>query len=248
MMNIKKIIFSISPSILLLIYTFMLSGVNPSETPNQIVTIMIEGSVQPDQQYSYRLEPFYVPKGIGALEFEFSYEGRRQFAEMEIGVFDPDGFRGTSRFSKDTFYISKYRTTASYFPGPIIPGEWNVSLGFPTITHESGYTIHIRMIPEDDPEYYGPSNTALIVEKRWYKGDFHTHTGHSDGFGCPDTDGNRSPCQVFQTVQAAHRNGLDFVSIADHNTVSHHQDMKILQPSFPNLLLLRGQEVTTFYG
>lgn len=215
---------------------------------SDIQQLVIQGIVFPDQQYSYRLEPFDVPEGIGALEFTFSYDGRREYAEMEIGLFDPYGFRGTSRFSKDEFYISKYRTTASYFTGRIMPGEWNVSLGFPTITQEAGYTIQIRMIPEGHPEYYGPSEIALETGKRWYKGDFHTHTGHSDGFGCPDTEGNRSPCQVFQTAQAAHRNGLDFVTIADHNTVSHHQDMKILQPSFPGMLLLRGQEVTTFYG
>jgi hypothetical protein len=213
-----------------------------------IIELIIQGTVHPDQQYSYRLEPFDVPEGIGAIEFTFSYDGRGEYAEMEIGLFDPFGFRGTSRFSKDSFYISKYRTTASYFPGDIAPGLWNVSLGFPTITQEAGYTIHIRMIPEGHPEYYGPSEIALDSGKRWYKGDFHTHTGHSDGFGCPDTEGNRSPCQVFQTAQASHRNGLDFVSIADHNTVSHHQDMNILQPSFPGLLLVRGQEVTTFYG
>lgn len=234
--------------LLLTVYPIIFSGVSKTVITDEILTVLIEGTVTPEQQYTYRLEPFVVPEGTGALEFTFDYEGRRVHSEMEIGLFDPQGFRGTSRFSKSTFYISKYRTTASYFPGPILEGEWNISLGFPTITQDASYTVTIRMIPENHPEYYGPSNVALNDASQWYRGDFHTHTGHSDAFGCHDTRGNRSTCQVWHVAEASHRNGLDFVSINDHNTVSHHQDIKIAQPTFPDLLLLRGQEVTTFYG
>lgn len=215
---------------------------------SDIQEITITGVAHPLDQYTYRLEEFEVPEGTGALHVEFDYTGKQSFAEIEIGLFDPDGFRGTSRFSKSSFTISKYRTTPSYFPGPIQAGKWNISLGFPTIQADSEYEITIRLIPENHPEYYGPLTESLNEEERWYSGDFHTHTGHSDAFGCHDTNGERSPCQVYQVAQAAHRNNLDFVSINDHNTVSHHQDMMVIQPTFPDLLLMRGQEVTTFYG
>ena len=215
---------------------------------NEIQVITITGSVLPGDQYSYRLEKFTVPDGTGALQVEFDYTGKGDYAEIEIGLFDPDGFRGTSRFSKSSFYVSKYRTTPSYFPGPVTAGVWHISLGFPTIRAKSEYEIIIRLIPENHPEYYGPSNEIINEKPNWYHGDFHTHTGHSDAFGCHDTDGERSPCQVYQVAEAAHLNNLDFVAITDHNTVSHHQDMMGMQPTFPNLLLMRGQEVTTFYG
>lgn len=221
---------------------------NTDSTINDIQEINIIGTVQPDDQYTYRLEPFEVPGNIGALQVEFDYIGKQSFAEIEIGLFDPDGFRGTSRFSKESFYVSKYRTTPSYFPGPVSAGEWAISLGFPTVQAESDYEINIRMIPKTHPDYYGPLTDSFSDEQKWYRGDFHTHTGHSDAFGCHDTNGQGSPCQVYQVVEAAHRNNLDFVSIADHNTVSHHQDMMVIQPSFPDLLLMRGQEITTFYG
>jgi hypothetical protein len=49
-------------------------------------------------------------------------------------------------------------------------------------------------------------------------------------------------------VEAAVRRGLDFVGVTDHNTTSHHQDLATLQLQHDRLLLLRGQEVTSFYG
>lgn len=217
-------------------------------SPTDIREINITGKVQPDDQYTYRLEEFQVPEGTGALQVEFDYSGKHTHAEIEIGVFDPDGFRGTSRFSKSSFYISKYRTTPSYFPGPVAAGQWFISLGFPTVQAESEYKITIRIIPENHPEYIGPLYDPLSEGQRWYQGDFHTHTGHSDAFGCHDSGGNGSPCQAYQVAEAADRNDLDFVAVTDHNTVSHHQDMMILQPTFSDLLLMRGQEVTTFYG
>jgi len=203
-------------------------------SPNDIQIINITGNVQPED--------------TGAIYVEFDYTGKDDYAEIEIGLFDPDGFRGTSRFSKSSFFISKYRTTPSYFPGQVKAGSWQISLGFPTIRAESEYEVTIRLIPENNPEYFGPANEPINDEEGWYHGDFHTHTGHSDAFGCHDTERQRSPCQVYQVAEAAHRNDLDFVAITDHNTVSHHQDMMVVQPTFPDLLLMRGQEVTTFYG
>lgn len=214
----------------------------------EIDVIVISGVAEPADQYTYRLENFTVPDGIGALNIEFDYTGKQTHSEIEIGLFDPTGFRGTSRFSKSSFIVSKYRTTPSYFPGPVSAGLWQISLGFPTVRATSEYEVVIHLIPENHPEYYGPLNESYNDEQRWYHGDFHTHTGHSDAFGCHDTEGQRSPCQVYQVAEAAHRNNLDFVAITDHNTVSHHQDMTVIQPTFPDLLLIRGQEVTTFYG
>ncbi|MCG2590943.1 CehA/McbA family metallohydrolase [Rhodohalobacter sulfatireducens] len=213
-----------------------------------VTEIKIVGVALPDDALTYRLEPFHVPDGVGAIEVSFQYAGKNDFSEMEIGLYDPERFRGTSRFSKDSFYLSSIRATASYIPGPIISGEWNISLGFPTINKKAEYEVTIRLIPKDHIEFTGPSETTLKENEQWYRGDFHSHTGHSDAFGCEDLDGNRGPCQVYQIVESAKKNGLDFVAITDHNTVSHHQDMTVIQPLFKDLLLIRGQEVTTFYG
>lgn len=251
--HVFNMLFWKKKSLLILLLTLFLLFLYDTHTDghshqNNIEVVVINGVAQPSDQYTYRLEEFIVPEGTGAIEVEFDYTGKYTHSEIEIGLFDPDGFRGTSRFSKSSFIVSKYRTTPSYFPGPVLAGVWQISLGFPTIRAESEYEVTIRLIPKNHPEFFGPLNETLSDEQRWYHGDFHTHTGHSDAFGCHDTEGLRSPCQVYQVAEAAHRNNLDFVAITDHNTVSHHQDMMVIQPTFPNMLLMRGQEVTTFYG
>src|SRR5262249_34961503 len=71
--------------------------------------------------------------------------------------------------------------------------------------------------------------------------------GHSDG-RCTSQGGKTVPCPAFLTIQAAAARGLDFVAITDHNTTSHFNAMRELQPYFDRLLLLPGREITTFQG
>jgi hypothetical protein len=71
---------------------------------------------------------------------------------------------------------------------------------------------------------------------------------HSDGFSCADGRGNTGPCSAHLIASAAERRGLDFVAVTDHNTTSHHHGLVEVQARHPELLILRGQEVTTFHG
>ena len=73
------------------------------------------------------------------------------------------------------------------------------------------------------------------------------HTAHSDG-QCTSQSGEKVPCPVFLTVEAAARRGLDFIAISDHNTTSQYDAMRELQPYFDHLLLIPGREMTTFWG
>jgi hypothetical protein len=73
------------------------------------------------------------------------------------------------------------------------------------------------------------------------------HTAHSDG-SCKSQAGNKVPCPVFVTLQAAAARGLDFVAVTDHNTVSQFDALRELQPYFDRLLLIPGREITTFEG
>ena len=225
---------------------FFFFGCNQSKSSSEIQEITLTGSATTDDWLTYRMLPFTLPSNTGAIEVEYSYTG--QGNEIEIGLYDPNGFRGSSRFSKSEFYVGKYSATASYFHGKLDAGEWNIMLSFPTIKEDAEYTVNIRVIPEDHPEFLGPDDFSLSDETRWYAGDLHTHTGHSDGFGCKDTQAHRAPCQLWQNAELAHESGLDFLGIADHNTASHYQDIRTLQPRYPDMLLVRGQEVTTFFG
>jgi hypothetical protein len=87
----------------------------------------------------------------------------------------------------------------------------------------------------------------MATGARWYRGDFHTHTGHSDGY-CASRKGAKAPCPLIRTLEAAAARGLDFVAITDHNTTSHFAEIAALQPAFDDLLVIPGREVTTFRG
>ncbi|TVQ11324.1 MAG: PHP domain-containing protein [Balneolaceae bacterium] len=234
------------PVLVWVFFTMFTEGIFARQTDHGIVKLEISGTAGTEDRYTYRMEPFEVPGNIGQISVAFQYNSYRN--EVEIGVFDPDRFRGTSRFSKSKFMIAETQATASYLPGPIPSGTWHVSLGFPVVNLPVSYRIIIELIPKTHPSYTGPETLALSDSLRWYSGDFHTHTGHSDGFGCRDTRSRRAPCQVYQIASAAHEQGLDFVAVADHNTISHHHDIEVLQPVYPDLLLLKSQEVTTFFG
>jgi hypothetical protein len=47
---------------------------------------------------------------------------------------------------------------------------------------------------------------------------------------------------------AARARKLDFITITEHNNVSHANAIRELQPYFDDLLLMPGREVTTFFG
>ena len=73
------------------------------------------------------------------------------------------------------------------------------------------------------------------------------HDAHSDG-SCLSQSGEKVPCPLYKTVEAAAHRKLDFIAITDHNTMSQYNDMRELQPYFDKLLLMPGREVTTFQG
>jgi hypothetical protein len=81
----------------------------------------------------------------------------------------------------------------------------------------------------------------------WYRGDLHTHSGHSDG-SCDSLAGRRVPCPVFRTLEAARAASLDFIALTEHNSTSVYPELRALQAYFDTLLVLPGREITTFQG
>jgi predicted metal-dependent phosphoesterase TrpH len=212
-------------------------------------TIFLSGTVTTADKGGYQEHPFEVPMGVTRIDVEFAHDNRGMGTELEVGLFDSQRFRGTSRFSKARFHVTEFETTPSYFAGPLPAGTWRLSLGVPSIGagQSSRWTATIRLSTRSTPsEGLGP---VLNTKAGWYVGDLHAHTLHSDGFGCvdPGTTVDRG-CQPWEVVEAARARHLDFLAITDHNTTSHHADLATLQESLTSLLLLRGQELTTFHG
>jgi NADPH:quinone reductase-like Zn-dependent oxidoreductase len=77
---------------------------------------------------------------------------------------------------------------------------------------------------------------------KWRRGDFHTHTAHSDG-SCGQ-EGERGPCPTLSTLIAARDAGLDFVAVTDHNTITQLADIRMMQALSSAPLLIPGTEIS----
>ncbi|MEO8481198.1 MAG: CehA/McbA family metallohydrolase [Acidobacteriota bacterium] len=227
-----------------------MSALLPMHAARQTPAIItLSGIVTTADKGTYQERPFDVPAGVTRVDVDFAYENRGKGTELEVGLFDAQRFRGTSRFSKDHFHLTEFEATPSYFTGPLPAGTWRLSLGVPSIGagQTSMWTATLRLSMRSTPiDGLGP---VLKAEAAWYVGDLHAHTLHSDGFGCIDSGTTTARgCQPWEVVEAARARHLDFLAITDHNTTSHHADLATLQEGLTSLLLLRGQELTTFHG
>lgn len=176
-----------------------------ADSSDSNATIVLTGDLTVADKGTYQEHTFQVPAGVSRLDIEFTHSHKDAGTQLEIGLFDPAGFRGTSRFSKERFHLATHHATPSYVPGPILPGAWRVSLGIPAIgaTTRASWRVVVRLTRGND-RHAGLAPT-LKEGAGWYVGDLHAHTLHSDGFGCqdPDRKGSRRGCQPWEVVEAA---------------------------------------------
>jgi hypothetical protein len=210
----------------------------------------LRGTITHANHQTYVEVPFEVPKGVTRVTVSFSYTERDKHTTIDLGMFDGERFRGWSGGNKSTFTLSATDATPSYLVGPIRPGRWKLILGVPNIREgvRSEYEAKIHFShPGDRPEVSTFSDAPLRNGPAWYRGDLHMHDAHSDG-SCLSQSGKKVPCPLYKTVETAAERGLDFIAISDHNTISHYNDMRELQPYFDHLLLIPAREITTFQG
>jgi len=227
-------------------------SVTPQQTSApQSLEIVLTGEITRADHQTYREIPFEVPPGTGRITVDFAYTGKDQRTVIDIGIRDPGGQRGWSGGNKSRFEITEFASTPSYANGPITPGTWHLVLGVPNIREGqmASYTAKITLGPPDGTrKAVQLSDPAIVLDTTpgWRRGDFHTHTGHSDG-SC-DMGDARAPCPAVFTFEATKAAGLDFVALTEHNTITQLADIRELQDAFPNTLLMPGTEVTTFFG
>jgi hypothetical protein len=222
--------------------------------------LSFQGAFQRDDaDLPFRHLPFEVPVGARRLEVTYHFEQAEQEPSdvVDIGVFDErgtdflaGGFRGWSGSSRSGLFIAHQDATPGYIPGPLGPGLWHVHLGCP-LKHRDRCRYWVELSLDIDLEADVAETTASVNRPepgleprpsqsrqgagRWYAGDFHCHTVHSDGLNTVDE------C----AVEAA-RQGLDFLAITDHNTIAHFEEIA-LRPR-DGVLLIPGEEVTTAWG
>jgi hypothetical protein len=195
----------------------------------------------------YTEVPFDLPAGVTRVTIRFSYAGKEQRSVIDLGLRDPQRFRGWSGGTRDHMTLSTEDATPGYLPGPLPAGRWNLILGAPNIREGAHAPYEAQIFIERGPTVTEFADAPIAAKPGWYRGDLHMHSGNSDG-KCKAQSGKSIPCPVYRTVETAAARGLDFIALSDHNTTAHYNALRELQGAFDQLLLVPGREVTTFWG
>ncbi len=210
-----------------------------------------EGFVGPDEASAlpYRYVPFDVPLRCTRIQASYGFHARGQGAcTVDIGLFDvrgteplTGGFRGWSGSARHSFFVASHEATPGYLAGPLPSGSWQIILGFYQVP-EAGVDWWLELdtaaAVSPSPSTAAPGSPMAATRPArpgWYRGDFHSHTEHSDGAN-----------PIAELAAFASGRGLDFLAVTDHNTTSHHAEIDS-RPDWP-LLLIPGEEVTTYRG
>jgi hypothetical protein len=210
----------------------------------------------------YYYVPFEVPARARSLSVSYEYDRKDGANTLDLGVFDVCasdaendlcGFRGWSGGRRGSIFIAETEASHGYIAGKIPAGEWRVILGLYKIAPEGvGVTVRVKIneidaaarvqFNEEKAKTFNfpknPKNAAPVSNGyTWFRGDLHAHTFHSDG-----------NWTVKGILDYATANNLDFIGVTEHNTFSHHKEIEAFAPAYKNLLVLRGEEVTTYGG
>ncbi len=222
--------------------------------------VVHEGTVRPEQTSQYLHLPFNVPANTTRIYVEYQYDHPISAAQgvtggntIDLGVFDARGiefleagFRGWSGCERSAFFITETDATPGYLAGPLVEGVWYVLLGLYKIGPQGcSYRVAVTIstgdnVPHNHPPSLAegdelPATPSRTTGSGWLRGELHCHSIHSDGTLTPR-----------ELIQLAHARGLDFLAISDHNTIASQRELAVIRD--PGLVLIRGVEVTTFYG
>jgi hypothetical protein len=215
-----------------------------------------------DGESRYYYVPFDIPKGTNSLSVSYRYDRKDGANVLDLGLFDSrsngtetdlNGFRGWSGGRRSTIFVGRETASNGYLPGDLPTGKWRVILGLYKVVPE-GVKVNISVrfnkidtaaLAERDKENWKKFDFEKTARTpppdsgglTWYRGDLHTHTFHSDG--------NWTLKGILDYASA---NNLDFVAVTEHNTKSHHADLEKLRKNYSNILVMTGEEVTTYGG
>ncbi|MEI6283087.1 MAG: hypothetical protein WCP82_10310 [Alphaproteobacteria bacterium] len=99
----------------------------PHRVPDQVLTGTLTGA----DHETYREVAFEVPAGTKRLTVDFAYTGREDKTTVDLGLRDPQRFRGWSGGNKSQFTVSASDSTPSYLSGPLPAGTWSWSWVYP---------------------------------------------------------------------------------------------------------------------
>jgi hypothetical protein len=225
---------------------------SPKNTQTVERTIHVAPFNAKGERYVY--VPFDVPRGAVRVHVSYDYARAGGANTLDLGVFDARGFRGWSGGRRSEFFISRAEATPGYLPGALPAGRWRVVLGLYKVA-PAGVDVKVKIVVETGENKRAgrasatrptasTSRSLMSSERksagthvRWFAGDLHMHTVHSDG-----------DWTVQGLAEAARAAGLDFIFVTDHNTASHHVEVDRANAGSGRPLVMRGEEVTTYGG
>ncbi|PFJ16903.1 phosphoesterase [Bacillus cereus] len=176
-----------------------------------------------EEERTYIEVPFQMEEDVFRLmvKYEVTSQGEKNCV-VDLGVKDSQRVRGWSGGARKEFYIDHNHATPGYLSGKLEKDEWAILLGAYHIVDE-GCLVNITISFEKQ----------IPLEKKWLKGDLHTHSMHSDG-----------SYTLEENARIAKEKGLDFLGTTDHNTVSQNFEAKDMD----QVLFIPGMELTTYNG
>jgi hypothetical protein len=204
--------------------------------------------------------PFEVPPNTKSLSINFDFDKKGGANGLNFGLFetgfngkdsDKTGLRGYSGYVREVIFIAEDTATHGYRAGKIPAGTWFVLVGLSKIAPEGvelKLKVKFNQIDEKALKQFEAEKAKKFTHDRftksepikfngltWFRGDLHAHCFHGDG-----------SWSVKGILDSAASNGLDFVALTEHNTYTHHYEIDAEKKNYPGLLILRGEEVTTY--
>ncbi len=215
-----------------------------SRTRSQTHVVREHYTLHDQQARRYVYVPIDVPAGTTRIDVSYRYDGLNGANVVDLGLYEPGSLelgttalRGWSGGSRREISVGESSATPGYWPGRIPAGEWHVALGLYKVD-ASGVDVEVTATTSSVPDARATTTTSaadaanepLRRGAAWYAGVLHAHTVHSDG-----------TLTTAALEQKAVDERLDFLAITDHNNTTHQLD----QPARRDLLVIRGEEVTT---
>jgi hypothetical protein len=187
----------------------------------KLMTIKINGSLSPSDSKIVKIEEFEVPDSISEIHLKFDYIPRRIESlenQITLSIYDSMGnFVGRYDNFKD-FVVGENPSPSAFRILPL-PGNWKIMLENDSLVSHVNYTIEIEFTGNE--------------KYKWYKGELHTHSIHSDG-----------KFSVKELNEYLRSHNFDFSFLTDHNNVSGYRDLYFDKNSIGFI----GEEISTFKG
>jgi len=189
-----------------------------------------------------------------AVEYSSAAGGR-----LFLSVISPNGLCGFSmekqRGVEQTLkiIIAETHATPGSIPTPIESGAWRLVFDPHGFKQAAPFHLHVALADADpslarpapaqhryavDAEDGAASPAPVATAPRWYKGELHSHTYHSDGVDSP-----------AELIDAARRYGLDYLAMTDHNTIAGWKEIEAeIDADTLGVTVIKSLEITSKKG